>query len=178
MNKNINILGIIVGIAGVAYALYTTRKMDKLCNKIDKTIDDVAKDIHVDVSETVVEKAIEKAVDREVGRAVEEQSARAVKSVQNDIHSQIKTAVNDSYTDIRKSVVDQVTKEVANIDIKALKRDVTEKAKESIVAKFDGNLDNLLEEFNSNLTNVSKIYKSIAETMTGNKEKETVLRIS
>lgn len=178
MSRDFNVVGIIVGIAGVAYAFYTTKKMNDLCNKIDKTIDDVSKDMLVDVPETIVEKAVEKAVNREVGRTVEEYSARAVKAVKDDIHSQVKTAINDSYSDIRKSVTDQVAKEVSNIDIKTLKRDVTEKAKESIVEKFDGNLDNLLEEFNSNLTNVSKIYKSIADSMGGSKEKETVLRIS
>ena len=39
-----------------------------------------------------------------------------------------------------------------------------QKAKEQIAEKFDDKLDDLLEEFNGNLQNVRKIYKSIARS--------------
>ena len=182
MSKEFNIIGIIVGVAGVAYAMYTTRKMDKLCTKIgmtiDKAIDDVSKDIHIDIEDEILKTAVDRAVDRKVSDRLSVWVNNTIRGIENDMHQQIKRAVNEQYADIRTSVSEQVTKEVSRIDINALKKDVTEKAKHSIVEKFDGNLDNLLDEFNSNLANVSKIYKSIADTMGGSKEKETVLRIS
>ncbi len=58
----------------------------------------------------------------------------------------------------------EITKNVAKIDEDRLKRDVVAKAKQQIADKFDDKLDGLLEEFNGNLQNVSRIYKSIANS--------------
>ena len=49
-----------------------------------------------------------------------------------------------------------------NFTIKS--QEVVQKAKEQIAEKFDDKLDDLLEEFNGNLQNVGKIYKSIARS--------------
>ena len=46
-----------------------------------------------------------------------------------------------------------------------LKQDVVKKAKEDVAKKLDSHLDGILDDFNQNLGNVSKIYKSIAESM-------------
>jgi len=55
-------------------------------------------------------------------------------------------------------------KNIAKIDEARLKREVVTKAKEQIAEKFDDKLDDILEEFNGNLQNVGKIYKSIAKS--------------
>ena len=177
-NNELNYLGIIVGVAGIGYAFYTSYKMNKLCEKIDTTIDGISKDVHVDIPEAIIKRSVDKAVQNEVAYQVEQIAAKAVKEVKTDIHNQVKEAVETEHSDIRKEVSDKVAKEVANIDINALKRDVTEKAKRMIVDKFDGSLDGLLGDFNQNLNNMTKIYKSIADSITNKNDKETVLRIS
>lgn len=58
----------------------------------------------------------------------------------------------------------RLRKNVAKIDEARLKREVVTKAKEQIAEKFDDKLDDILEEFNGNLQNVGKIYKSIAKS--------------
>lgn len=177
-NNELNYLGIIFGVVGIGYAFYTSYKMNKLCEKIDTTVDNISKDIHVDIPEAIIRRSVDKAVENEVSYQVEQIAAKAVKEIQTDIHTQVKTVVESEHADIRKEVSDKVAKEVANIDMNALKRDVTEKAKRMIVDKFDGSLDGLLGDFNQNLNNMTKIYKSIADSISNNREKETVLRIS
>lgn len=173
-------LGAIIGIAGVGYAIYVTRKMDKICNKIDKSVDDLAKKTDVDIPESLIESAVDKAVDREVGLAVELATSKAVRAVTNDINLQVRNAVEAQYSDIRKSVSEELSNKVANIDMTKLNREVTEKAEQKIIEKFDGNLDELLTKFNRELDNITKIYKSISDTISNNnsRDKETVLRIS
>ena len=40
MNSNeLNILGFIVGAAGIGYGIYMSRKMNKICNRIDKSLE-------------------------------------------------------------------------------------------------------------------------------------------
>jgi len=58
----------------------------------------------------------------------------------------------------------RLRKNIAKIDEARLKREVVTKAKEQIAEKFDDKLDDILEEFNGNLQNVGKIYKSIAKS--------------
>ena len=45
-----------------------------------------------------------------------------------------------------------------------------------MLEKFDGSLDDVLDKFNSDLSNVSKIYQSIADKMSGN-DKEMKIRL-
>ena len=58
----------------------------------------------------------------------------------------------------------RLRKNIAKIDEARLKREVVTKAKEQIAEKFDDKLDDILDEFNGNLQNVGKIYKSIAKS--------------
>ena len=173
-------LGIAIGVVGVGYAIYVSRKMNKICDKIDKSVDDLAKRTDVDIPEALIETAVLKAVDREVGTAVKNASDNAVRVVTGDIRSQVRTAVETKYDDIRVSVSDELAKRVASIDMVKFDKEVKEKAEQKILEKFDGNLDELLTKFNRELDNVTKIYKSISDTITNNnnREKETVLRIS
>ena len=81
------------------------------------------------------------------------------------IHMVIGSDENDAPLIMRvDGVADQIAKNVAGIDESKLKKEVVQKAKEQIAEKFDDKLDDLLEEFNGNLQNVGKIYKSIARS--------------
>lgn len=177
-NNDLNCLGLLIGLAGVGYALYTNYKMNKICNKIDTTIEDMDKDMSINIPDAIINKAVDRAVEKEVYVQVEEATTRAIKEIEVTMSTQIKSAIESEYSNIRKSVEDKLAKEVENIDIQALKKEVRDQAKLEVISRFNGNLDDLLEEFNGNLSNISKIYKSIADTMSGFKEKETVLRLS
>lgn len=176
-SKNFGIAGIVTSIIAIAYAFYVKTKVDKVYSLIDTTIDNVSDDISIDISEEIIDKAVSRAMDREVNKAVRSASSEAIGLVRKDIQKEVRSSVEGSYSDIRTEVSKEVAKQVADIDIKRLKDDATEKAKELIVEKFDGKLDSLLEEFNQNLSNVSKIYNSIADSMTKKRESETVFRI-
>lgn len=82
----------------------------------------------------------------------------------------MKNAINDTYSDIRKTVVDETAKKVSQIDIQVLKNEIVKQAKEQVAKKFDGSLNDILEDFNRNLNHVSQIYQSIAQTFPNGKE--------
>lgn len=177
-NKNLGTIGVIFGIVGIGYAMYTTAKANKVCNKIDKTLDEICYDTDIDIPEEVVNAAIERAVDREVNRAVESAVNRTVREIKHDIHGQVKDAVTSTYSDIKERVAKEVSQEIANIDMASLKSTVTRHAEEKIVDKFDGNLDELLLKFNQKLESINSIYESIANTIAKRDTRETVFRIS
>lgn len=135
----------ILGLVGVGYAIGVHSKMKVMCDRLDTSIDNLANNTEIDIPAKVIDQAVQKAVERE-------------------IESRVGTAVKAQYDAISDGVADQIAKNVARIDESKLKKEVVQKAKEQIAEKFDDKLDDLLEEFNGNLQNVGKIYKSIARS--------------
>lgn len=166
----IAMIGAGLGMLGIGYAMGQRKKLNDVSVKIDKSIDELSADIHVDLSDTVVERAVDRAVERESAFAVKRATDKLVKNIEDDINRQVKNVINDTYSDIRKSVVDETAKKVSQIDIQVLKNEVVKQAKEQVAKKFDGSLNDILEDFNRNLSHVSQIYQSIAQTFPNGKE--------
>lgn len=171
------------GVAGlmiVGYAMATVVKMDRISSKIDATIDKISDDIDVQISDAVINKSIKMAVDKEVDYMVEKASNKIIKETQEDMRNEIKKVISSMYSDMKESVSKEMYKQVANISIKDLRDEVVEKAKEDAIKKFDDSLDVILENFNHDLHNVSKIYRSIASSMNGNNngDKELTFKLS
>ena len=144
----------ILGLVGVGYAIGVHSKMKVMCDRLDTSIDNLANNTEIDIPAKVIESY------SAVKRATEEVMADA----KREIESRVGTAVKAQYDAISDGVADQIAKNVARIDESKLKKEVVQKAKEQIAEKFDDKLDDLLEEFNGNLQNVGKIYKSIARS--------------
>ena len=154
-----------IGFVGIGYAMGSRRKLHDICDKIDRSIDELSDGIDVDLSDAVIKRAVNKAVETEVGVAVRYATNEAVKGVGKGIRDEVKSAVRASYSDVKQSVSQELERQVSRIDIQELKQDVVKKAKEDVAKKLDSHLDGILDDFNQNLGNVSKIYKSIAESM-------------
>lgn len=174
--NNTTKLGFLAIVAGIAYTAYLHLRIKETNEVINASIDDVSKDMHVDISQAVIDRAIDKAVDREVNKAVRQISYEVTENMRKEIKTQVRASVNDAYSDIRKSVSKQIADDVARLDMDELKREVREQAKDAVLEKFNENLDSMLQDVNQNLTNVSKIYSSIADSMV-RKPQETILKI-
>ena len=171
MKEKIDILiglgGVAVGLVGIGYAIGSRKKLNDICEKLDAKIGNISDNIDVKVEEAVVEEAVNRAVERRVTREVDREVKRIADNTRRTIDSEVRSAVKAVYPDIRKSVTEKVTIEVAKINMKDLSDAVREDAREKVVEKFDGQLDDLLEKFNTDLDNVSKIYTSIARKISG-----------
>lgn len=169
--KEIGFIGVALGAVSLVYTFYIKRQFERdIVNKISEGLP-------IDIPNEIINEAIEIAVGREVSKVVTSVSSQIVFNARQDIHREVKSTVEDSFSRIKSSVSAEVAKEVANIDMRRLKRDVEEKAKELIVEKFDGNLDSLLSDFNGNLKNVAKIYSSIADSLSKKNNSEAVFKI-
>lgn len=183
MNKFDNLVGLFgaaLGMIGIGYALGTHSKMAKISDKLDISIEDLANRTLVDIPDSMIERATEKAVALEVKNAVGKATDIVLKEVKRDIHKQVSDVIESEYSSIKDTVLDEVTDEVAKIDIKRVRADVEKAAKETVLEKLDANMDDILENFNDQLKNTSRIYNSIADTMGKYKSSEggTVLRIN
>lgn len=158
-NKVLIGLGIICGIGYVGYLNYKINTLSRLLNV---AVDDISSNIDVNISDDMLERATQKAVDREVGYV----AGRVTRDLGMEIRSRVISAVNTSSDNIKDSVGVEIKRQVKNIDISDMQREVIRQAKEAVAEKFDSKLDGLLEDFNDNLNNVQKIYSSIANSMT------------
>lgn len=168
MTKN-DVFGIIFGVAGlvgIGYAIGTHSKMAKISERLDRSINDLADNMEFDIPEKLVDKAIEEAAKNEARRAVEIATRETVEQVKNDIHTKVQREVDKEYDNIKESVLKEITVSASKIDASKVRKDVEEAAKKTALDKFDDNLDDILEKFNKDLENTSKIYGSIREALT------------
>lgn len=83
----------------------------------------------------------------------------------NKVDAKVEKAVEEYYETLKEKVAASVSKEVRDMDMDELKKDVVEKAKESIIEEFDSNLDDITNEYKNNLNNMSKIYNSLSDRL-------------
>lgn len=179
--KKLGIAGLFASIAAIGYAMYIDDKrkkeVDEIKNLFDKTIRHVSGKITVDIPEEILNKAIEDAAEREVGRSIAMAGRDIIRSANRTVEREVNTIVENVRPDISETVTREITKQAAELDAYQLKKEVRERAKEIIVARFEGQLDDIVDEFNKNLSNISKIYSSIAEKMVKKSSETPVFKI-
>lgn len=175
----VGVVGVAVGLIGVGYALGTRSKMARISEKLDRSIEDLAGQLPVDIPQGIIDRAVEKAVAVEVKQVVGKITDTVTVELKRDIHKRVSDAVEGEYSNVKESVLEELVAAASKIDVRRVREDVEKAAKEHAIEKFDDNLDGILENFNDQLKHTSKIYTSIADTMTGYKSnnREAVIRI-
>ena len=168
----------IAGLIGIGYAIGTHTKMAKISDMLDRSIDDLARSTTVDIPEEMVKRGVERAVDAAANRAVSKATDEVVREVKIDIRKQVSSAVEQEYSKIKDDVLKEISDAASKIDVARVRADVENKAEKMALEKFDSELDGVLAKFNDNLENTSKIYKSIANSISKNNDgKEFVFKV-
>ena len=173
----VGLVGIAIGLVGVGYALGTHSKMAKISENLDRSIDDLASRTPVDIPDDMIKRAVEKAVACEVKHAVSKATDVITVDVKRDMHKQVSDAIESEYANIKDQVLEELVTEASKIDAKRVRADVEKAAKDAALEKFNDNLEDILDDYKSNLNNVTKIYKSFADAATPSNGGGTVLRI-
>ena len=175
----VGVVGTIVGLTGIGYAIGTHTKLSRVSEKLDKAIDDLADRTEIDISDSIINQAVKEAVTNAADRAVEKATYDATKELKHDIRIRVSEAIKDEYDTLSKDILKRITEESSKIDVDRVRRTIEDAAKKAALEKFDDNLDDILERFNENLNNTSKIYNSISQTLTKspNSGKEYVIRL-
>ena len=128
---------------------------------VQVAVDDLATQTEITISDDILDRAIQKAVDREVSYI----STRIVRDLNSEIRSEVKNSVDLSSVTIKSLASKEIERQVRNIDISDMEKEVVHRAKDAIAEKFDKKLDGILDDFNDQLQSVQKIYSSIAKSM-------------
>lgn len=155
------------GLIGIGYAIGTHAKMNEMCEKLDTTMEDISDSVDVDIPQHLVDEAVERAVNKEVERAVRKATDRVIADTEKDISAKVNAAVKTKKDEIEDKVSKEIANRVSKIDEAELKKKAVARAEDQIAEKFNGQLDDILDNFNGELKQVAKIYRNINTTISG-----------
>lgn len=169
----------IITLGAVGYAVYANRKLDRVADRFDIATIDLSKDISdVHIEEDVINRAVHIAVDRQAKKAAEDAANDIRKTTNADIKVMVKKEIDDVKDSIHDKTISEIERQVGNIDISNIRKEVINRAKDKAAEKFEDDLDEILEKYNKDLENVSKIYNTIADSVTKKSDSGMTFRIS
>lgn len=160
--------GSIIGwVATLGYAISAHTKLNKVASKLDLAVDDLIFQNKIEIPTDMIERSVVKIAEKNYNQAIRNACDEAVMKTRNDFDIRIKTAVTDEFNNQKAEVAKEMKRKINSIDISAIRREVVEEAKETAAEKFKSDLDDILAKHNEELDNVSTIYASIAEKLSG-----------
>ena len=145
------------------------KEIEELKSNINVATDEASKQVSVNVSDEFIEKAVDKAVSREssyqIRKAINDISA----DVKSDMRKQVKSSIAEAYGDTKVLVAEELKRQIGNLSIESIRKEVMVEAKKEAAAKFKQDLDVVLEKHNQQLNDVTAIYSSNAKSMRGDK---------
>ena len=129
------ILGI-VGLAAAAFGLSEHRKCDETLKRLDETVDSISSNQQVDIEKAIVDRAVAEAVERKANAMVSNAIDAAREETRTDIRSRIREVVQAEFDRQKPDISGRLAAQAEDIDMDALKKEVTEKAEAAILEKF------------------------------------------
>lgn len=154
-----------VSFAAVAVGIISIARCAEIGSSLQETIKAVKDGVEVDIPEVVVSQAVDNAAKNAVSKTIGRVSSRIEEDAKNKIAEAVRRQTSVEVAKVSPQIKKKLEREISNLDIDELKRDVMESASESLKEKLDDSLDDILEDYNDNLKNIGKIYQSIANTM-------------
>lgn len=136
--KNI-IGGVILGIVGLGamiFGLSEHKKCDKTLERIGETIDTISANQQVDIEKAIVDRAVAEAVERKANSMVSNAVDAAREETRTDIRNRIREVVQAEFDRQKPDISGRLAAQAEDIDMDALKKEVTEKAEAAILEKF------------------------------------------
>ena len=158
---------------------------------LKKKVDGIAESLDVDIPDDIVEAALRKAADTEATAKIAATSRKVMDEYSVSLRTEVRKSVDLAYASTKVDVKNELTKQIANVDISGIKREIVDEAKskvqeelddavqkikDSFEEKLDGlfdNADEKLEEeldsistrFSNDLERGSKIYKKLSDKL-------------
>lgn len=163
MNKNEIIFGGLV-LGNIAMAIVSIYEAVKL-HEISEGFDIAAKRVvneDLTIDEVLVNSAVKKAVEREASYHVDKACDNAAKKIVGLFELEIKTAVEDEFNLQREDVKKEIKRQIGQIDIRDVKREVVAEAKAECAKKLKNDLEDISDKYTEQLDSMTSIYQTIA----------------
>lgn len=170
----ISVAIVIAGIFGIGYGMAMYKRINDVEETFQNKVDLMLNDKNVDIQQSLIDKSIEKHIERRIGYILDSNiriaCEKTTKEIEQKIYRSIQTkaekVVDCTYSEMSDEAKKVITKELRDIDVSELRRDVKSEAKKEMMAKLESSMDDILEEYNDKLNSVTSIYESIAKSIT------------
>lgn len=164
----VGIIGIISGIAGIAGAISSRqsgKKIEELEGQLSKKVNNIANNLDVDIPDEIVERAVRIAAEAEARRAVKDVGGKIIKEYEGEVRSQVRNSVDLAYANTKSDVKAELSRQVSNLDISGIKKEIIEEASEKAKEKLDEELESIATKFSNDLESSSKILKVVSDKL-------------
>lgn len=141
--SNGDLLKVVGGVAltGVgAYGAYKVstlyKKVNKLCARLDTAFTELCTMDDISINQAIVDAATKNAAEEATCKAVKNANKELVEEASKEIKSALDVEIEKVKGDLEPMVKESLTKQVADIDIYELRREVKKAAKEQVVTKL------------------------------------------
>lgn len=207
------VASIVTSIGGVVYTAISKKKIDRLYDEIEskkddfmksvesevselketlkKKVDGIADSLDVDIPDEIVEAALRKAADTEATAKIAATSKKVMDEYSVSLRTEVRKSVDLAYANTKIDVKNELTKQISNIDISGIKREIVSESKikiqeeledavkkvktdfeeklnkliEDADEKLEEELDSISTRFNNDLERGSKIYKKLSDKL-------------
>lgn len=146
-------------VAGVAYVIYTNKKVKNTMEKLGVSIDEISNNI--DISEKIIEEAVAKAATKATDLYLKNTVNETIKEVERSINRAAKAAVDNEFENYKPLVKEAVEKKINQIDISEIKGEIIDSATKQMSKKFEADVNGLVDDYKKNLSNIDKICKNL-----------------
>ena len=174
---NIKLVGFLAGsvtlsVVAIVSSVYTTIKVKKAAKKINDSIGDISDLSETKITDRVLEKAVARAADSKVDKYMKATYDATLMAADRNLDQQARNAVEACARDIRKQASEKINKQVADLDIEALKKQVCKDAEKHVMEKLDGCLDASVKDFKNQLEYARKVRNRYAIAVEEDEEKD------
>lgn len=161
------ILGGVCGLVGLGFGLYSSKKASSTAKLIGVSVEKLKDMTEVEVSDQLVKNTVQNKVNKVVTEMVSDATRKAVDDVKSDMHktiaNEVKAAVKDRSDVIEEGIKREYESLLADIDVDDLKREIKREAREKIMARMGGVLEEVKEMANSELRSKLSAYNDIGK---------------
>lgn len=152
---------IFTNLAALIIAGFEASRLKKVNKEFSDAVKKVVND-EVVISDEFIDRAVEKEIEKEaryqVGRSVD----KAIERVAKSFESEIKNKVEDEFKLQQYDVKKEMQRQIGNIDIRDIKREVIAEAKQAATQKLKNDLEDISDKYTEQLDAMTNIYQTVA----------------
>lgn len=169
----------------------TEKEVSEINETLKRKVDGIADSLNVDIPDDIVEAALRKAADTEAQVRIAATSKKVMDEYSVTLRSEVRKSVDLAYANTKVDVKNELTRQISNIDISGIKREIVNESKAKIEdelddavkkvkndfeekldkliedadEKLDEELDSISTRFSNDLERGSKIYKKLSDKL-------------
>lgn len=133
--------------------------------KLNCAIDDIKLSTPIDVKEEIIDQAIREAVSKEIDYRVSGAVKKANESIRKDTEKAIREEVDSSRERIASEVSEEISNQVASLDIEKLKEIASKKAEQTMLKKLNSSMESILSDFTDQVAVITKFRNAVLKAL-------------